>query len=112
MGNVVMYAANRGEGKTKWLLEEASKAVELGLDVYYLGLHKDFLDIKFMWHEMFGTTCPIQMKEELADINWMKACFLTDNLMESLVPAGYWAARVKSSAAKWCITLNKEDFAS
>ena len=54
--NVQIFKANRGEGKTKWLVERAIEAKEAGYELIYVG--GDPSDVNNMWMMQMHEMCP------------------------------------------------------
>ena len=110
MNNVEIFRANRGEGKTKWLVEKADEAYAQGLTPIYLGARMDFDKIREVWFATQNTACPIQHIEQCTDLSFHKNCFLTDELLDSICTGSFWTNVIRGYGCKWYITMSKEDF--
>lgn len=105
------FRAGRGEGKTKWLLEQAIGAREAGYDVWYVGNKKTMEHLSDMWRSAFHELCPIKHIER-----WHYSpqngiyCFLTDNFLENVEMIGFWKGVINQKDGVWYITMDKEYF--
>lgn len=110
MNNIEIFRANRGEGKTKWLVERAFDAYSDGLTPIYVGSNKDFDAIRKAWFVENGTMCPIKHIEQGGSVSFEEGCFLTDELFESIFYVSFWGKDIIDRGYKWYITMSKEDF--
>ena len=49
MNNIKIFRANRGEGKTKWLVERAKECAEAGYHLYYIGWIPSYKKVKMLY---------------------------------------------------------------
>lgn len=110
MSNIKIFRANRGEGKTKWLVERAFEAYSQGITPIYVGLSRDFDIIRDVWRGVIGTICPIKYIEQCSHISFEESCFLTDDLFENVSDVSFWGNDILKHRCDWYITMSKEDF--
>lgn len=110
MSNIEIFRANRGEGKTKWLVERAFDTYSQGYTPIYIGLNRDFDIIRDVWMAVIGTVCPIKYIDQCKYISFEESCFFTDGLMESSLDVSFWSKDIIDRGRKWYITMSKEDF--
>lgn len=106
-----IFRAGRGEGKTKWLLNQAIYAHNDGCELYYVGSQQTMFDLVEMWMAETHTVCPIKNIET----GWHsyfgdKMCFLTDDLIANAMYVGDWHKAAEQHQATWYATIDKEDF--
>lgn len=110
MNNIEIFRANRGEGKTKWLVEKADEVYSQGFVPIYVGSDRDFDQIRDLWRATIGTPCPIQYIEQCTRISFEKSCFFTDELLYNIFSVLFWSRDILERGYKWYITMDKEDF--
>ena len=110
MNNVKIFRANRGEGKTKWLVEKIEEAYSQGLTPIYVGSSKDFDKIRDIWFAINNTICPLKYIEQCTHISFHESCFFTDELLESAFYVSFWYREILGRGCAWYITMDKEDF--
>ena len=108
---IKIFRANRGEGKTEWLVDRGIEAIEAGYELIYVGA--DQSAVNNMWMSKMHEMCPAKQTyrvfEHKVD-NSVKYCFLTDDLMDNLSYASSWRTLIKNLDGLWYITMNAEDF--
>lgn len=106
------FRAARGEGKTKWLLEQAIGARAAGYDVWYIGNRKTMEALVDMWESALHEMCPIKNVGEASVFSKSSAacCFLTDNFVENIEKVGFWKSVVDKIDGVWYLTMGKEYF--
>ena len=109
-----IYKGFRGEGKTKWLVENAidtvvsiSTVAEVdATSIFYLGSAPRYDRFKKMYEDMMHTPCPITRWDH-DDMRGCDAAILfTDELMDEIncIPSSLPTNGV------WFITMSAEDF--
>ena len=105
-----IYCTGRGQGKTKWLVEQMAKEYENGVPCYYAGSEMSFSHIQLMWENIFHKKCPIKLLRREASFERNSAYF-TDNFFQQMQ---YWHDVVnndiKGYGGIWYITVDREDF--
>ena len=111
--NVKIFKANRGEGKTKWLVDRAIEAKEAGYELVYIGRNhsKDMFANRWMaeMHEL----CPVKSAASICQYgidNSIKYCFLTDELMHDFECVHPWKSALSDPKNVWYITMDAENF--
>ena len=106
------FRAGRGEGKTKWLLEQAIGARCAGYDVWYIGNQKTMEALTDMWESELHEVCPIKNVGDTSFLTKSSAacCFLTDNFVENIEKVGFWKSVVDRIDGVWYLTMDKECF--
>ena len=109
---MIFFRACRGEGKTKWLFDQAIRAREAKVDIWYVGNRKTMDSLSKMWIEQFHELCPIKNIGEWrpAESRRNVGCFLTDGLIENIEMVGFWKKVVDDINGVWYITMDKECF--
>lgn len=110
MSNVKIFRANRGEGKTKWLVGKIEEVCSQGLTPIYVGSSKDFDKIRDIWFATNNTLCPLKYIDQCSHISFHESCFFTDELLESAFYVSFWYREILGRGCTWYITMNKEDF--
>lgn len=106
-----VFRANRGEGKTKWLVNSAIELSKEDCDIYYVGDPKKMIHFEAMWMMETGTVCPVKHITELYIVPQERLCyFITDDFVENIdFVVSRWN-EMKTRDAVWYITMGKEDF--
>lgn len=110
MNNIKIFRANRGEGKTKWLMDKVDEACSLGLEPIYLGSNIKFNRFRDGWMATRGTVCPVKHIDQYECVSFDKSCFFTDELIESIFDVFLWKREIIEQNCPWFITMSKEDF--
>ena len=110
-----IYKSNRGEGKTKWLVENAIDVVTRcnkaltdveDLNIYYVGSLHAYDNFCKMYREIMHTKCPISRWDH-DDMRGCDAAILfTDELMNDIQLIPYHLPE----GGTWYITMSAEDF--
>lgn len=108
MNNIKIFRANRGEGKTKWLVERAKECAEAGYNLYYIGWMPSYKKVKMLYEATYHEICPIKSDEGYKSTT--NNCFFTDELMENVTPSFPHWYEVMEHNSPWFITMSKEDF--
>lgn len=114
MIDIKIFRANRGEGKTKWLLDRAIEAKENGYELRYIGNASTMVSIVDMWRAELHERCPIKMLDDWLHIDpsLAKYCFLTDELTANSVKLDIWKGVFENRGVDgvWYITMCNEYF--
>ena len=109
MLNKHIFKANRGEGKTKWLVARALDAEEKSLEVLYLGSAASYESFCHIYEGLTHHKCKVKRvdKAETLD-NHLNYCLLTDEMMSQI----YYIPYMNSNMIEgdWYITISSEDF--
>lgn len=111
--NIKIFRANRGEGKTKWLVNQAIEAAEAGYELVYIGGDVARMNFANMWRSEMHNQFPAKsVYEAMLDdkSSEHKYCLLTDDLIENIGGLTSWAHNLSSNEHMWCITMGAEDF--
>lgn len=111
--NIKIFRANRGEGKTKWLVNQAIEAAEAGYELVYIGGDVARMNFANMWRSEMHNPFPAKsVYEAMLDDkpSEHKYCLLTDDLIENIVGVTSWAHNLSGNEHMWCITMGAEDF--
>ena len=110
-----IFKGNRGEGKTKWLVDRAIDTVikfdqdildASEVQVFYIGDYATYSNFVRKYEEVMHTKCPIERWEH-SDMNGChNAILFTDELIYNMpcVPSNLPTEGV------WYITMDAEDF--
>ena len=110
MNNIKIFRANRGEGKTKWLMEMVDEACSMGFEPIYLGSEIKFNRFRESWMLSRGTVCPVKHIDQCKHMSFDKCSFFTDELVGSLFDVFFCQRRILEQNCPWYITMSKEDF--
>ena len=106
-----IFKANRGEGKTKWLVNKALDAEEKALEPLYLGSATSY---EIFCHTYEGLThhkCKIKRVDRTEPLNInLNYCLLTDEMMSQIYQIPYVNSNM--TEGDWYITMSSEDFES
>jgi hypothetical protein len=108
MSNIKIFRANRGEGKTKWLVERAKECAEEGRQLYYVGNLSTFDGVKSVYEATYCERCPIKygnMEDVTRDY-----CFFTDEFIDNTRYIVDLKPFIVENGCDWYITMSKEDF--
>lgn len=111
--NIKIFRANRGEGKTKWLVNQAIEAAEAGYELVYIGGDVERVHFANMWRSEMHKPFPAKTAYEVMldkQQDEHKYCLLTDGLIENIGRATSWSHNLKGNEHMWCITMGAEDF--
>ena len=111
--NIKIFRANRGEGKTKWLVNHAIEAYEAGYELVYLGGDVSRMHFANMWRSEMHEPFPAKPVYEVMlnkKSDGHKYCLLTDDLIENIGIATSLANNLNSNEHMWFITMGAEDF--
>lgn len=109
MSNINIFRAKRGEGKTRWLFDNAFKVRKDVDALYYIGSEETFKDFAYTWESNLHEKCPIIRLCRGIAIN--EPCsFFTDEMMRNLKEVSDWSDIVKRTKGNWYITMSEENF--
>ena len=108
MSNIKIFRANRGEGKTKWLVERIKDCAEAGNILYYIGWDESFESVKHLYEATYRERCPLKYRVRV--IPDKNNCFFTDELLDNLAVALPYKPEIVGYGYLWYITMSKEDF--
>ena len=107
MGNIKIFRANRGEGKTKWLAERIRECTNAGHKLYYVGNKTSFESVKRLYEATYYEKCPLDYGDTYVTVDY---CFFTDDLMENAINLVNFQQFIVENRCDWYITMGKEDF--
>jgi hypothetical protein len=109
MSNIKIFRANRGEGKTKWLVEQAQREYDAGKLCVFLGKHESFANI---WASIRHEACPIEFRDHLYGVPFGEdLCVFVDEFFKNDCLRDIVAA-MSARHATWYITMDKAHFVS
>ena len=107
MRNIKIFRANRGEGKTKWLVEQAQREYDSGKKCVCIGKYTGFAN---MWASIRHEACPVEFRTHLYGISldentciFVDEFFLNNELRDVV-------AAMSLGKATWYITMDQSDF--
>lgn len=107
MNNIKIFRANRGEGKTKWLVEQAQREYDDGKRCICFGKYENFANI---WEAIRHEACPIESRTHFYNISLDEdTCVFVDEFFSNNYLRDVVAAMSIGNAA-WYITMDKADF--
>ena len=107
MSNIKIFRANRGEGKTKWLVEQAQIEYDNGKKCICFGKDEHFANI---WASIRHEACPVEFRSHFYGISLdSDTCIFIDEFFSNNELRDV-AAAMDVGNATWYITMNKEDF--
>lgn len=112
MSNIKIFRANRGEGKTKWLVEQAMNEYDAGKTCYHLGKYEDFANI---WASVRHELCPIESRRTLTSMPIFTKpqddmCFFVDEFFLNEAAFDVLIFSKMNDNATWYITMDQADF--
>ena len=108
MSNIKIFRANRGEGKTKWLVERAKECAEAGGHLHYVGGVTTFENVKALYEATYQEICPIKRDDDITFTPYDD--FFTDELIDNLMTVSQYKSYIIENGCDWYITMSKEDF--
>ena len=107
-----IYKGNRGEGKTKWLVENAIDSAVIagqhndGTKLFYLGDYSTYMNFSQTYENIMHAKCPIERWEHKDMRGCDSAILFTDELMYNMniIPSDLPAHGI------WFITMDSSDF--
>lgn len=105
-----IFRANRGEGKTKWLVDRAIEAYDRGKTLLYAGCEQSQKHFEEVWMATTNTRCPIRNIEFYATSDHRQFCVFTDNVLEELWSVYRWYNFVDGRGYEWYVTMDQECF--
>ena len=108
MLNKHLFKANRGEGKTKWLVERALEAEDHAMYHYYLGSKSSYDSFCYQYEAQMHKKCPIQhwpSDQIIYPAGYM--ILYSDELLDAL---NYLPIISNAVEGEWFITISGEDF--
>ena len=110
MDNMKIFRANRGEGKTKWLVDRAIEAHDEGKILFYAGCEQSQKRFEEAWMAETHTVCPIKNIEFYGTSSNKPFCVFTDNLLKEMWTTSRWYNFVNEQGYEWYATMDKECF--
>lgn len=107
MSNIKIFRANRGEGKTKWLVERIRECANAGRKLYYVGNTTSFESVKLLYEATYYEKCPLDNGDTYVTTDW---CFFTDDLVVNVRNVADFKQFIIENRCDWYITMGKEDF--
>lgn len=113
MSNIKIFRANRGEGKTKWLVEQAMNEYDAGKTCYYFG-HRD--NFESIWESIRHEKCPIECRQHFdgmppIQVRGIKEpCFFVDELLLNPAISYIRQYSIMNPHAVFYITMDQADF--
>ena len=111
--NVKIFRANRGEGKTKWLVDRAIEAKKAGYELVYVGNKKAQDKFEHRWTAEMHELCPLKSVISIFTPNIdsrVKYCFLTDDLIDNFTCIHPWQDTFSNADNVWYITMDAANF--
>lgn len=108
MENLKIFRASHGEGKTRWLFEQAATAYDSGNKCYFYGKYDSF---KKIWENSRHESCPVEFRDHMYNIDFENgnvAVFVDDIFANSV--SHEIVKCMKFNGAKWYVTVNSENF--
>ena len=108
-----IYRGNRGEGKTKWLVENAIDTVVIAnanededTKIFYIGDYATYDNFRRSYEDIMHTKCPIERWEHKDMRGCDTAILFTDELMYNMncIPSDL------PNDGIWFITMDAVDF--
>ena len=110
MLNKHIYKAGPGEGKTRWLVENAIDATivagSCGVELYYIGSPENYQRFQKLYEEIMHSICPIELWKHKDMVGCDEALLFTDDLMHEL----NWIPLGLPEVGTWYITMDSRDF--
>ena len=110
MSNMKIFRANRGEGKTQWLVDRAIEAKDNGAILLYAGCEQSQERFEEAWMYATNTVCPIKNIEFCVPRDRKTYCILTDDLLSELWSVYRWHNFIAERGYEWYVTIDKECF--
>lgn len=109
MKNLKIFRAGRGEGKTKWLFEQAVNAYDSGNSCYFCGNYESFKEI---WAAARHETCPVKHMTHVYNIDFADehTCLFVDDVLSNELSGNIMACMKAFDGAKWYVTMDADDF--
>ena len=107
MSNIKIFRANRGEGKTKWLIVRINESEGT---LYYVGGRTAFNGVKRLYEATYHKVCPLILASWNDIVMTNNNFFFTDELIDNLITASNYKSYIIESGRPWYITMSKEDF--
>ena len=110
-----IYKGYRGEGKTKWLVENAIDSVVISAqnndettNLFYIGDIATYNNFVRTYEDIMHTKCPIERWDHKDMRGCNNAILFTDELMDNM---NYIPCDIPEGGI-WYITMSSEDFVS
>lgn len=108
MLNKHIFKANRGEGKTRWLVDRALEAEDAGLKVIYLGSFDRYDHFRRLYESISHHNCSIiRVGKPGVIIDNSDQFYITDEFMEEFDKL---PDIQRITTGNWFITMSAEDF--
>lgn len=110
--NIKIFKARHGEGKTKWLVEQAQREYDAGKTCYCLGKYEAFANI---WAATRYEACPIEFKRSLSSMPFLpkndgNLCFFIDEFfLNDAAPDVLLYSKINKDATFY-IAMDAENF--
>jgi hypothetical protein len=106
--NIKIFRANRGEGKTKWLVDKINECTNNGKTVCYVGGQTTFNSVKRVYEATYNELCPLKYDEDVTKTSCN--AFFTDELIDNMMTVVKYKSYIIEHGYDWYITMSKEDF--
>ncbi len=108
MNNIKIFRANRGEGKTKWLVGQLKDCADMGCNCYYIGTTASFNQVKALYEATYYEHCPLKHSPDYESTR--NNCFFTDEYFDSLIPIRVHLYAILEDNSPWYVTMSQENF--
>ena len=103
-----IFKANRGEGKTKWLVERALEAEDSGLTTIYIGSVTGYNIFSQVYEGLTHHKCKVEYHHGDCPLYpSISHCLFTDELMHEIHHLPFIGP---ACSGDWYITMSAEDF--
>lgn len=103
-----IFKANRGEGKTRWLVDKALDAIDNNIEPIYVGSREGYDNFCRFYEGFTNHKCKVNYHHaENPLYPNISHCLLTDELMYEIHCIPYIGP---SCQGDWYITMSSEDF--
>jgi len=109
MSNIKIFRANRGEGKTRWLVERIKECAKAGERLIYVGSRWTFNNVKIAYESTYKEVYPVEMADDFLCFTPYDT-FFTDELLDNIVSVAKYKSYIVDNGCDWYITMSKEDF--
>ena len=107
MNNIKIFRANRGEGKTQWLIDRINESEGT---LYYIGGEATFNNVKRLYESVYNKVCPLLFAKWEDVLMSKNICYFTDELISNIITVSNYKSYILASNDPWYITMTKEDF--
>jgi hypothetical protein len=107
MSNIKIFRANRGEGKTQWLIDRINESEG---NLYYVGGTFAFNRVKRHYEAVYNKVCPLKLARWTDIMMTTNNCYFTDELIDDMTNAANYKSHIIEGGDPWYITMSQEDF--